>query len=283
MAPNSARNSSGSRKLKNAALGLRQNIRRSRRYWRQLSASASPIGRELEIDLFEAGPGDAEVAQALPTLQRGAGHLVQESGGVVGLALDANPVAVAPGHPVAGGAARAEVRGRAVGEDAPILDDRHPVRERLGLVEVVRGEQNGLPQRLERAHSVPRVAPSGGIEPRRGLVEEDQLRVADQRQREVQASQLATRQGPRPTVLLLAEPGQLDDLVDVAWGGVEVRPVLEQLADAEVAVDTRALQDDAHALAQRPLAPLGIVPEHRHLALRALAVALENLHGRAHV
>ena len=34
-APNSARNSSGSRKLKNAAVGLRQNIWRSSRYWRQ--------------------------------------------------------------------------------------------------------------------------------------------------------------------------------------------------------------------------------------------------------
>ena len=33
IAPKSARKSSGSRKLKNAALGLRQNIRRSRRYW----------------------------------------------------------------------------------------------------------------------------------------------------------------------------------------------------------------------------------------------------------
>ena len=39
-APKSARNSSGRTKLKNAALGLRQNIRRSRRYWRQVRASA---------------------------------------------------------------------------------------------------------------------------------------------------------------------------------------------------------------------------------------------------
>jgi hypothetical protein len=34
IAPNRARKSSGSRKLKNAALGLRQNILRSSRYWR---------------------------------------------------------------------------------------------------------------------------------------------------------------------------------------------------------------------------------------------------------
>ena len=34
-APNIASSSSGSRKPKNAAVGLRQNIRRSSRYWRQ--------------------------------------------------------------------------------------------------------------------------------------------------------------------------------------------------------------------------------------------------------
>ena len=44
MAPKKTRNSSGSRKLKKAALGLRQNSRRSSRYWRQASARASLIG-----------------------------------------------------------------------------------------------------------------------------------------------------------------------------------------------------------------------------------------------
>ena len=37
-APNIASSSSGSRKPKNAAVGLRQNIRRSSRYWRQAAA-----------------------------------------------------------------------------------------------------------------------------------------------------------------------------------------------------------------------------------------------------
>src|ERR671932_2413651 len=44
IAPNSARNSSGSRKLKNAALGLRQNIRRSSRNWCHASVKASDTG-----------------------------------------------------------------------------------------------------------------------------------------------------------------------------------------------------------------------------------------------
>ncbi len=43
IAPPPTRNSSGSTKLKNAALGLRQNMCRSRRYWRHESAIASGI------------------------------------------------------------------------------------------------------------------------------------------------------------------------------------------------------------------------------------------------
>src|SRR5689334_17210834 len=67
-APNSARKSSGSRKLKNAALGLRQNMRRSSRYWRQVRTARSAIGGlrgQLEVDLFEARAAHREVVQAL--------------------------------------------------------------------------------------------------------------------------------------------------------------------------------------------------------------------------
>src|SRR5437588_2708124 len=67
IAPKNARNSSGSRKLKNAALGLRQNSRRSSRYCRHASATPSATddrlrgllgcaGRlrgQLEVDVLE--------------------------------------------------------------------------------------------------------------------------------------------------------------------------------------------------------------------------------------
>src|SRR3954468_18347165 len=86
IAPNSARNSSGSAKLKNAALGLRQNMRRSRRYCRQPIRSASAIGLdELEVDLFQRRPGDREVAQLLAVRERLGRQLVQQRGRVVGL------------------------------------------------------------------------------------------------------------------------------------------------------------------------------------------------------
>src|ERR1700747_19635 len=91
MMPPPARNSSGSRKLKNAALGLRQNMRRSSRYWRQASSEASRIsaarsralarllvGGELEVELLQRGPAHAEVGQRLAARERLGGELVQQ-------------------------------------------------------------------------------------------------------------------------------------------------------------------------------------------------------------
>src|ERR687888_180559 len=72
IAPNSARNSSGRKKLKNAADGLRQNIRRSMRYWCQARTADSAtggrllglrgsLGRQLEVDVLEGRPRHGEV------------------------------------------------------------------------------------------------------------------------------------------------------------------------------------------------------------------------------
>src|SRR4051794_7967164 len=94
-AHSSTRNSSGSRKLKKAALGLRQNIVRSSRNWRHDSAAragcagvaCSGIGGQLQVDVFERRPRDAEAFESLTALERGARQLVQQGGWVVGLAL----------------------------------------------------------------------------------------------------------------------------------------------------------------------------------------------------
>src|SRR4051812_22165925 len=100
IAPNSARNSSGRKKLKNAAVGLRQNIRRSRRYWCQARTESATgrrllglrrrigcrlggrlrgrLGGQLEVDVLERRAGHGQVAQPVAARERRARELVQE-------------------------------------------------------------------------------------------------------------------------------------------------------------------------------------------------------------
>src|SRR5579862_5333448 len=85
IAPNSARKISGSRKLKNAALGLRQKRWRSKRYWRQRSASVSAIGRQLEVDVLQARARHREPFEPLAGLEGRGRQLVQERRRVVRL------------------------------------------------------------------------------------------------------------------------------------------------------------------------------------------------------
>src|SRR4051812_4487122 len=146
IAPNSARKSSGSRKLKNAALGLRQNSRRSSRYWRQVSAS-SDIRRQLQVDLLQRRSRDVQLLEPLAPLERLARQLVQQPRRVVGDVLDQLTGRVAIAHAHAPRRLDAELPRRAHGEDAAVLDDRHAVGELLRLVEVVRGEHDRLAQR----------------------------------------------------------------------------------------------------------------------------------------
>src|SRR2546421_713217 len=195
IAPNTARNRSGNRKLKNAALGLRQNSLRSRRYWRHASVSTSAIGtflaggylfgppirRQLQIHVFQRRPGDGQALEPLPPRQRRRGQFMEQRGGVVGLLLDQLPAAVAVRHQVARGAgACAELAGRALDHDPAVLDDRHAVGERLRLLEVVRRQEDGLPEAPQRADRAPGGTARRRVKPGRGFVEEDQLRVADQ-------------------------------------------------------------------------------------------------------
>src|SRR5881275_1637860 len=65
IAPKKARKSSGSRKLKNAALGLRQKSLRSRRNCRQVSATSDLIGGQLQVDVLQRRARDLELLQRL--------------------------------------------------------------------------------------------------------------------------------------------------------------------------------------------------------------------------
>src|SRR5947207_3685403 len=250
MMPPPAKNSSGSRKLKKAALGLRQNMRRSRRYCLQARVSVSAIGGQLQVELLERRPAHGEVLEALAGRERLAGQLVQQTRGVFGLALDQRSRGAAVGDAVVGRPSAQLPRGPDR-ENAPILDDRDPVGELLRLVEVVGGQQDRLAEIAQLAHRLPCAAARLRIEAGRGLVEEHQLGVPDECEREVQPPQLAARELAAANVGLGAEAGELQHVIDIARVRVEARPVAQGLARGDVAVKAARLQHDADPLAQR--------------------------------
>src|SRR5580658_10360966 len=150
MMPPPARNSSGSTKLKKAALGLRQNMRRSRRYWRQARISASDICRQLQVDVLECGARHGELLQPFTVRQRLAGQPLQERGGILGVVLDQLAGGVAVGDLVSslalGSRAEDQLTWRPDRQHPAILDDRDTVGEFLGLLEVMSRQQDSLTQ-----------------------------------------------------------------------------------------------------------------------------------------
>src|SRR5262249_25650112 len=82
------------------------------------------------------------------------------------------------------------------GNDAPIHQHRHPVRQRLRLFEIVRGQQHRTPLSHQSAHHTPQRLAGLDIEPRRRLIQKQQLRIPAHRQRKPPPTLLPTRQRP---------------------------------------------------------------------------------------
>src|SRR5262249_53688031 len=112
------------------------------------------------------------------------------------------------------------------------------------------------------------------------FVEEDELGVADQRERNVEATALPARELRRERLGLLVEADERDRLVDVARLAVVAGIKLEALAHGESRLGVRLLQDGTDAVAPRGVTACRIDSEHAHLAGRAGAETLEDLDRR---
>jgi len=165
-------------------------------------------------------------------------------------------------------------------DDPSFSQDREAVGELLDLVQIVRGQEDGLAKTAQRADRLPGAAPRAGVEAGRRLVEEDQLRVADQRETEIEPPALAAGEPPRTRVALLLEPDQLDHLVDGARMLVVPGELAQLLRDGEVLVHGRGLEHNADPSSPAEAGCLGVRPEHLDLAGIPPTVALEDLDGR---
>ena len=104
----------------------------------------------------------------------------------------------------------------AVSHDAPGGQHRDPVGQVLRLVHVVGGEEDRLAELAQPGDDLPGGPAGGGVETGGRLVEEDELGVADQREREVEPPPLAAGQPGGERARPAGEADQGDGLVDVA-------------------------------------------------------------------
>ncbi len=154
--------------------------------------------------------------------------------------------------------------GRPARHDLALGEHGHPVCQCLDLVHVVRREQHRGAGGRQPPDQLPRVPSAGGVEAGRRLVEEEQLRVADDAEPHIEAALLAAREPLDPIVRLLFEADHLDDLIDGPGRGVIAGVAAQHLAHRVVRLDCQLLEHDPDAGAKPALGlPAGRVDAER--------------------
>src|ERR1700730_6191687 len=102
---------------------------------------------------------------------------------------------------------RLDFRRRTFGDDLAPVDDRDAIGQRVGLLKVVRGEQNGLAPLHHAPDLVPQHSPTLYVETDCGLVEKHEIGITADRQREQHTLFLPAGKISKLTIRQLFEPG----------------------------------------------------------------------------
>jgi hypothetical protein len=172
-----------------------------------------------------------------------------------------------------------------VGDHRAVVDDHDVVRQPVGLLHVLRGQQHRGTAPHQVVDGLPHLRPAAGVEARRRLVEEQHLGPCHERRRQVQPA-------PHPAAVRLGRP----------VGGVLERELLEQLPrpharallaelvqppehvevlePGQVLVDGRVLAGQADALSDLVGLLGDVEPGHHRQALVGLEQRGQDAHGR---
>src|SRR5438552_7082894 len=114
-----------------------------------------------------------------------------------------------------------------------VVDDAEPVGEAVGLLHVLRRQEDSHPLLVEPAEVVPHRGAVLGIQAGRGLVEEQHLGMRNKGHREVQALAHSARVGPGAAVRRLFEVNRLQHLRDSPVP-LLLREMIERALEAQV-------------------------------------------------
>ena len=137
-----------------------------------------------------------------------------------------------------------------------------------------------VPDSAQLIDHLPSLAAGGWVEPGGGLVQEEQFRVSENAQGEVQPPALTTREGGDPAATLLGQVHQIDHLVRRSGVAVVGRVHGERFVDGERRLDPARLEDDPDPVAELTPAGNRFRPEHRHRPLIGRSETLEDLDRR---
>ena len=165
-------------------------------------------------------------------------------------------------------------------DDAAGVHDGQPISQRLRLVQVVGREQHGGPGVAQAPDQPPHIPSALGVEAGGGLIEEDELRLAHQGARQVEATSLSTGEPPDGRPLPVGEVEHRERVGDRPGTGHCRRPHPQGLGDGEVTGEAAELEEDAGTTAYFGTVPDRIEAEHPDLTRRRLPQTLDDLQGR---
>ena len=140
-------------------------------------------------------------------------------------------------------------------DDLAVVDEGDPVAELLGLLQVVRGQQDRRPLLVDSLHVVPELEPQLDVDPGGRLVEDQQPRPVHQRPGQDQPPLHPAGERAGAFVALLGQREGLEQLLGalapLALGHPEVAGVVvERLLDGEEPVEVELLRGQPDRLAR---------------------------------
>src|SRR5262245_20830548 len=228
------------------------------------------MARQLEKHILEIRDHGAEIGDADPVL----GDAVDDAGHkVVAVPADREPRITAFHRVDARNRAKALCSNRIAGDqddrplrtvacdepfrrvdvdDAAVLDDRDTIAQPFGLLHQMRGEEHRLAARADAAHQLPDGAPRLRIEPGGQLVEEHDVRIVDERERDEEPLLLTAGQRHEPRVALVGETELFEEPHAVGpRSSVERSPEIDGLPHFDPLLELRLLELNADALLER--------------------------------